>query len=328
MPPLVGGVAISTKRLYQNLLDDGFDAHYYNVHPVWKYCNEKISIVLSFIVLPFWILVHRKFDIIHCHVPGTYRKIYISLIKPFLKGAKVIHTIHGDIDSALDKKVVKYLEKVDKIICVQKGDSQRLPKTLRPLAVDIPAFILPKNISEENIPQDIISFIKDSNKPVILFYGAVVISKQFPDLYGIKDVIDVCEYLESKSLDFRCLMLISDDGKHDAFMSEIFERIKEKQDIMLIYNKAIPMLPLFKYSNLYLRPTKTDGDSLAVREALASSCSVIASNAAVRPSEVIVYENIADLYTKVEQQLHIAPSISVQTDFYEQIKNVYLKLFK
>ena len=182
-PPQIGGVSISSERLLQNLIADGFDVDYYRIKFKNNRYNKKILLTFKFFFIPFYILFNKKFDIIHLHVPATYRKVYISLTKKlFFKGAKTIFTLHGDVSNLLNSKLALWaLSKADKIICVQKGDSQRLPAYLQKISIDIPAFILPKSINDDSIPQNVLHFCIEEDKPLIVFYGAIKLHGQYPD---------------------------------------------------------------------------------------------------------------------------------------------------
>ena len=49
------------------------------------------------------------------------------------------------------------------------------------------------------------------------------------------------------------------------------------------------VLAVLRASDVFLRPTRADGDSMCVREALAMGCRVVASDAAARPPGTVVF---------------------------------------
>ena len=327
MPPLVGGVAISSGRLYDNLQEDGYDVHSYNIRPKGKWWNTPVGIVLRFFGIPFWILFQKRFNVVHCHVPGTYRKLYLSLAKPFFfKGAKLIYTLHGDVAGLMNKRALYALSKADRLICVQPGDSQRLPACVQGRSVDIPAFILPKSIEETEIPADVLVFAKKHVKPLMLFYGSVVLSEQYHDLYGVEDILELYVQLKRRGIQIQMLMLVfvKNENENFHFMDKVREVVKDDPDVMLVENVRMPMLPLFKYANVYVRPTKTDGDSLAVREALGLKCPVVASDKAIRPEGTFVYHTRQELLSLTMKCIDGRGRVVEQPDFYRQIEKMYL----
>lgn len=326
MPPLIGGVAISSGRLFDNLKADGYDVDSYNIRPNSRIFNSSVGVILRYLWIPFYILFHKKYDIVHCHVSGTYRKMYIAMVRPFcFKGAKLIHTLHGDVNPLLNKRAINAMSKADKLICVQKGDSALLPESLKLKSVDIPAFIMPKLVTEESVPTNILDFVKNRKYPMVLFYGGVIFNNQFDDLYGVNDAIDLYMYMKSKRVNIQMLLLITykDNDENISFMKKIKEKIKGEPNILLVENKNVQMLPLFRYADLYIRPTKTDGDSLAVREALCMQCHVVASDRAIRPLGTVIYSNQEEFFRLSEICISEKPEIIEQENFYNQIKNVY-----
>lgn len=334
MPPLVGGVSVSSWRLFLRLKADGYDVSYYNLKFADERLNCKIFLILRYFILPFCILFRKRYDIIHCHVSGTLRKLYIVLMKPFYKGAKLIFTIHGDISFCLsDKLCMSALNKADRIICVQEGDSARLPDKVRKKAVDIPAFILPSNISEADVPVSILRFVKRDNFPVILFNGALVLSESCYDLYGFQDMMEVFGRLSYNGINARLLMVVNgaiDDAVKQDFLHRISSLIRDNDNVMLVWGLQFPFVPLFRYGAVYVRPTKTDGDSLSVREALALGCPVLASDVSCRPRGTIVYHlgEKDELYNKLSDILLSPPVVDLEsTDFYPRILHQYMLLF-
>ena len=53
MPPLIGGVAISSGRLFDNLKADGYDVDSYNIRPNNKIFNSPVGLVLRFLWIHF-----------------------------------------------------------------------------------------------------------------------------------------------------------------------------------------------------------------------------------------------------------------------------------
>lgn len=325
-PPLLGGVSVSSERLYNNLKEDGYDVEKYNII---KFGHNPLLKMITFLWIPFFIFFRKKYDIIHFHIPSKARKIYIAFFKPIYKGAKVIFTLHGDVTNLIkDKRTIWALGKADKIVCVQPGDSTKLPPCIIEKSKDIPAFIMPKNVKESDIPQDILAFVKDNSAPLLLFYGSIRLKEPLYDLYGIEDTLDLCDYLEYHKLNFKMLMLITYDcnnSEEAKFMKKIEIAVSSKKNIILVKSPNFPIIPIYQYTKIYLRPTKTDGDSLAVREAIQMNCTTVASANAIRPKEVITYLNQEEFKSIVAELIN-NPKAKVkqeQPDYYKSLKELY-----
>ncbi len=81
----------------------------------------------------------------------------------------------------------------------------------------------------------------------------------------------------------------------------------------MIYEDLPEAWPVFLSSQLFLRPTNTDGAAVSVKEALWAGIPVIASDCTVRPAEVKLFKNRSedDLYDKILYFYH-KPSLSLE----------------
>lgn len=331
MPPLIGGVSISSKRLYDNLKLDGYDVSYYNLKFKNMRFNNALGIIMRFAFIPIYILLHKRYDVIHCHVPGIYRKLYLGMCRFLYKKAYLIMTIHGDITTLLTNKISIYaLNRADRIICVQPGDSLKVPLAIRRKCIDIPAFIIPTRISAENIPIQVLKFVHSDDVPLVIFNGGIVLSDKFYDLYGFKDIIALYKRLSEENIRCKLLIIVNNNvlnSEQYNFLHALKESTKNDQNVLWVIYEKFELIPLFRYSHLYIRPTKTDGDSLSVREALAMGCVTIASDKAKRPMGTLVYHTEEELFELTKKVLlnEIKPMSKVisKADFYKQIKEQY-----
>jgi hypothetical protein len=115
-------------------------------------------------------------------------------------------------------------------------------------------------------------------------------------------------------------------------------RIEELQiqNEFLIVNEKMPLYPIIKRIQLFIRPTNTDGDAISIRESLYYKVPTIASDVCKRPKGTISFRNrdINDLYNKTadvidnyEQYKNKLKSI-VFNDNIEKVLDVYKKLIK
>lgn len=308
MPPLVGGVSVSSWRLFLRLKADGYDVSYYNLKFANSRYNYPFFLILRMLWIPFYICMHRRYDVVHCHVSGVLRKFYLSLMRPLYKGAKLIYTLHGDVENLIENTFCIWaLNRADRIICVQEGDSRKLPLKVVKKAIDIPAFIMPVLDEAPDIPLGVREFIAKDNKPLILFNGALVFSERYSDLYGFGDALDAYFLLKKRGFSIKLLMVVNGGCSSEIqcdFLKNLKCKVRGEKDVLII-DGGFSFWPLFSQGTLYLRPTKTDGDSLSVRESLALGCPVVASDSAIRPDAVHVFSlgNIEDLSEKIIQIL-------------------------
>lgn len=344
MPPAIGGISVSTARLRDRLLEDGYEVDTYNLqirtktflHPFWQLANMMF--------LPLYILFNKRYDIIHLHISGYWRRVFLKITHCFFKGSKIVVTIHGDVANYLNKPCSKFVMSVgDRIICVRPENRKLLPVRLQARSVEIPAFIMPseQSIDKETLPDNVRSFLSGvdaANLPLIVFNGSVVLNESFYDLYGFDEVVRMTKDLEKDNLKAAVLIIVNDmifDERKNAFVKKIEERLVSSDNVMLCKLQQFSLLPILKRKNtIYIRPTKTDGDSLSVREALALGVPVVASDAAPRPEGTFLYklsEGYGAFYKvvstvlmseKTETRSHV-----IYGDYYDKIITVYKSLF-
>ena len=330
MLPGIGGVSVSSNRLCLNLKNDGYDVDVFNIRYKNPKHNKPLYLALKYFTIPFYILFHPGYDIVHCHVPGVLRKLYIALFKPLYKGAKLVFTIHGDAHPLVDNRFVQFtLGKADKIICVQVGDSEKMPEGLKDRSVDIPAFIFPRVIDTTFIPKPIVDFCKSKGDArLLIFNGAAIVDNEWDDLYGFDDMVTAFKALASRGR-YKLLMILNGEPKNkrsEELIKRIKSRIEDMPDLKFVENEEFELCPLFKYADVYVRPTKTDGDSLSVREAMAMNCKVVTTNVANRPQGAFLYEKPTQLADTIEHAVESETPSTEQTDYYQYIKELYFQL--
>lgn len=334
MPPLIGGISISVDRLYKRLKADGYEVDVFSLSFKNDLLNSRWMRMLKFCLLPFFLLFHRKYDIIHCHTTGSFRWYYATMCKRlFSKKSKLVFTLHGDAKSAIKSSKLKRLGKyTDLLICVQPGDASRVTETFGIAAVDIPAFIYPDkdSIDTSLIPPEIDSFVEKAEAPVMIVTGSVVLWPQMYDLYGFSDALSNYLRLRDAGINCRLLMILTGKmgGHQKEYVNSLISQVDGDENVKIVLDSHFPLLPLLPKSKIFLRPTKTDGDALSVREALASNCCVIASDVSVRPEGTLVYHTLDDLFILSKKVLTGQEKISsfLSLDFYDDIVSSYQNL--
>ena len=300
-PPSLGGVSSSVQRLYHVLKTSGFDAVKFNTHfGNKKYNRYRTLKIIKYLLLPFFLLINKRFDVIHFHVSGIFPKLYVSLWRKLFSGDTIfIATIHGQVSHLLTSRLGFYsLKNFDRLICVREGDSLNIPGSLRSRTVEIPAFIPPvmSNGSAGSIPSEIQEFLK-RNSFKLLINGFIIINDKFFDLYGLKDAIILLEQLRNRGKNAELIMILlgypyTEEGrKYLNSLKEYAFNKKISGNICWVEDKTMDLWPVLKKVHLFLRPTKSDGDALSIRESLFFKVPVITSDVVPRPAGAIVYKS-------------------------------------
>lgn len=309
LPPYIGGVSVSVQRLYEHLKNEGYEVDTFNTQLTNSRYNLKSLKFLRYLALPLSLMMKKRYDVIHFHVSNLIPKLYISLWRTFFsKKTRFIITIHGQINTLFNSRLGYHaLKGFDRIICVKKGDTVKMPEKLKPKTVEIPAFI-PPLIGQEStngIPAGLQKFLKRRTFKMLL-NGFIILDERYYDLYGFKDAISLLSQLKvtGREADLILIVLGAGNRKETAeYLQSLKGYVKSsgiEENVYWVEGEKMELWPLLKKVNVLLRPTKSDGDALSVRESLFLKIPVIASDAVPRPSGTVIYrqQSPEDFYEK------------------------------
>src|SRR5690606_3205564 len=118
-------------------------------------------------------------------------------------------------------------------------------------------------------------------------------------------------------------------GTHKDQVSKFTGRNDAAGSEFVYVDDDVSFFSLLQKSTLSIRPTRTDGDSLSVRESLALGIPVVASNVVERPEGCVSFlsGNVEDLERKVLDVLRDKTIIQVKAqDFFDPIIGCYNRL--
>lgn len=314
-PPPYGGISIHIQRMKEHLQKKGVDVIVYDGSGIAK-DEENVVCIPNF---KKWLLKYfffAKEDVIHCHSPNWKMRVIIGFMS-FL-GKKTVITIHGESLSDSLKKGSWFRKKLIKFAVRHMSfviaDNKKIKDLLFSLEVKsekvsvITPFIPPdaKDEDYEKVPKYVWSFMR-SHKPIISANAFQINFYNGTDLYGLDMIVDlVCQlkkYYQNIGIAI-CLPNIGDE----KYFEKLKQQMKEKRvenNVLFITEPLPEVYPIWKESDLFVRPTCTDGDALSIREALYFKIPVITSDAVPRPEGVILFKNrdIQDFITMTKNVL-------------------------
>lgn len=109
-----------------------------------------------------------------------------------------------------------------------------------------------------------------------------------PDLYGLFDTLCIFRNIIEYCPEFRFVFMLGCTDESD-FCRKLLEKVDDLSqfDNFSFITGGVSQLPLLPRTKVLIRLTKTDGDSVSIREALLFGSAVIASDVTQRPSGVI-----------------------------------------
>lgn len=291
-PPLVGGVSTHLFRALPLLLKSGFKAVVISVNKT-DTKNPNVSYIPS-LLLPFYLFLQPK-SIVHFHV-DSLSHLLVSVILRLRH--KTFLTVHNNrYPTTMESNSIgtwlkwKCLSTFTRIICVNSVTQTYLKNRLSNVFKDvIPAFLPPADIDEDSINE-----IKKWGRKfdyVLSGYAYRLSFYKDEDLYGVDMMIDLVSRLKTEKINVGLVLLIN--LEENAYLEKLKRdiiRLKLQDDIHLIdINQGVDAVALWKYSDVYLRPTNTDGNSISVMEALHMGTTVVASDCVERPEGCLLFK--------------------------------------
>lgn len=341
-PKPYGGVSVHIMRLKERLERNDISCVVYDNSGKFKEENNVIGVGNTKI----WILkqfLHNADDIIHFHGYSPKLLIYLSLLIAF-KRTKVIITLHSfryDIKSInLLDKLAFWLAKKYEIIFITVSSEIKDKIIFHGISSQrieiIPAFIPPIIRDEESIeiPQETWNFI-DRHTPVISANAFRISFYNGQDLYGIDLCIDLCANLKKDYPQIGFVFCLPDIGDYEYF-NKMKQKIKNERlgGNFLFQTKPCQMYPIIMKSDVFVRPTNTDGYGVSVAEAICFKIPAVASDVCRRADGTILFKNrdinaftlkVKDILDNYEQHKKKLNGVKLEDNF-ERILKIYQKL--
>ncbi len=241
-------------------------------------------------------LVRHAMDgwVLHVHINGHNPKGWAIALAGGLAaqaGEGGVLTIHSGIapqylrecssgERALAQMACMQFERV---VCVNDEIARTVARTgVPPQRLEIfPAF-LPLEAPRGSIPMELQGWLS-AHRPVLA--TAVF----FRPEYGVDLLVRAVQRLAGRYPRLGCLVMGSGEERVAAEMH--IERAGLKDSVRLVGDvDHETCLALMSRSDVFVRATWRDGDSISVREAVSLGVPVVASNAGTRPAEALLFE--------------------------------------
>ena len=339
-PPPYGGISVHIQRLNEQLEKKGFECIIYDLRKEKEILQKNVKATKN---TKGWMLkyfLNARENIIHYHGYEPKSLLLFSLLS-IMRKKKVVFTFHSfryNINNiGLLQKFIFWIAARANIYFIAvgpqiKGEIVSLGVAPENIEV-IPSFI-PPHIREDEIaeiPQEVWAFM-NSHSPVISANAYRISYYNNQDLYGIDMCIDLCANLKQYYPMTVFVFCLPDIGDYEYF-EKMKLRIADKgiENNFLFITEQYQFYPILMKSDVFVRPTNTDGDAVSLREALYFKVPAVASDAVPRPEGTIVFKSrdINDFTSKVKdvidnygQYKQMLATVKI-TDNFESILKVY-----
>lgn len=289
-PPPVGGVSIHCQRLYLALGELGFNLKFLQARSI-------LSNLQSFLRF------RSRANVIHIHVSSSFALSLYVFAALLLTRAEVLITIHSNyirsrsiIEQILLDLSIAYSHRV----IVLNQDSYNQVLKLNEATILSTSFIpynIPERGSQGYLGLSYFCLSNDSkstaslSQPFINEYSKVVSTTAWKlvydndlELYGVSDIIDLSKSFPS------VLFVVSDPSREHLDLAE--RRSLFYQNVIYIVEPH-RFVDVLSFSDLFIRNTTTDGDSISIRESLYMGVPVAASASVDRPIGCISYAKLS-----------------------------------
>jgi glycosyltransferase involved in cell wall biosynthesis len=306
LPPPIGGVSVHVERLL----------HYLNIEH-YHYCFFHLK-KDSFIKALRLFFNCRK---IHLHTSSVYLRFVVAVTSKIF-GKKLILTIHGNVGRFNNYKNFfdKLAIKLSAVPIVINKKSFEKSKIVNKHTVLMSAFLPPfkTDVLTNDVVEEI-SRLRQFHK-IIFCTNAYNLSydKNKNEIYQVSLLVKIFSKLKEKAL------IISDpSGAYNNFFKEKNEKLTDNIFIIPVQHNFCEILRL---SDVFLRITTTDGDSLSLKEALYFKKNVIATNVVDRPDGVILVENNYDAIASAIQMVTVYNNPVIINNDIDVLINLYNKI--
>jgi len=308
-PPPYGGISVHIQRVLFYLVQTQHNYDFYlenkttgDIPDHYKFYGfRKLTSLIR--------LFFRKYTLIHYHSPDWKMRIILSIYGLF--GKNIYLHIHGaslkdmmknrGVKSILIKNFLKFVN-----IIADNEDIANLARKYHAKSVTlIDAFLPPPY--RENIYEEFISKYGEflQKRYVISMVGWFSYYKG-EDLYGFDIALRALKRFK-KEVDRNVFLLASINGirseeLHQKIKNYIIENNLTK-NILFIYENLPEIWPIYIVSDVFIRPTCSDGSALSIKEAMWFQILIIASDCVPRPEGVILFRNRSsnELFEKLKQ---------------------------
>jgi len=295
-----GGISVHLQRFVEHLDRKRLDYILYNTGSASEKPYHVISVAKRRASWYLKFLFTHQCKIVHLISVNWFGRVLFGIAASIRPG-KYVLSIHGkSITEALtsEKKLHAFvtgwlLRRMDAVIACNSDiarDCNELARLPRDKVQTIPAFIPPTLYQETALPGYIQEYIA-SHSPVLSAAGWIGKVHMGSDLYGVDMMVQLVKRLKH---DYpRIGLILSVNGGQETAIQQMIKdcRLAVGDSMLAVTESLKEFATLAALTDLFLRPTNTDGEAVSIREALFVGTPVVTSDAIPRPESCVIFAN-------------------------------------
>jgi len=299
LPPPAGGMSIFNARLTDELRARGWRVSLLATGreepagwPVEAHLRNSL-------LRHFFLVLRHATGIVHVHDRVSPLTL-CAVVAVRLRRLRVVVQVHGEPLHVLTRRrgidIFRRaaLRLADCTIAVNSHVAEQIRAYAHGEIFLIPAFIEPTGSELDDIDAETARWLgSDPGTPLLsaVVYRALAAVSGRTDVYGLDALASLVERIAPRRRVRLALMLAQPglDNEEQRYIDTMTTRLSRALGDDLKVLVGASAVPVIARSSLFLRPTRTDGDAVSVREALSLGVPVLASDVAPRPPGTVVY---------------------------------------
>jgi hypothetical protein len=300
LPPPYGGVSVHVSRLRSLLARNDVEYVLYEQNGKADRGDAKVVPLdrspIGF--LRFLATVPERVLHLHFHNPNAL--VCATSALRMRRGKQYILTLHSEnllhswetMTRVARRLASSYCRSAHHVVCVNSKIQRFVIDSLgvrEDSTSHIPAFLAPSDEEscDSNIPVAFREFLA-THQTIVGSHAWFGSFHQGSHIYGLDAIARLVEEVHSTDRSIGVYTVIS-GCYSDAHRREVLQLRERFAETWFINEQPFSTPAVFRKTDVFLRPTATDGDSVSVRECLFYGATVLASDAVPRPDGCVTY---------------------------------------
>jgi glycosyltransferase involved in cell wall biosynthesis len=297
-PPPLGGMSVYVQRLHRQLVTRGLRVAVLNHFRSSLESPEVIGTLARNPLRYWWSLRRTRSRVVHYHHSSRTSALVAVALVSRRDARTFVVTLHGPLRALrsrlpLVRRLTAWsLRRFDSVVAVSAEVAEQIAEIVPLERVTVLPAFLPPDRSEMDgltLDEETAQFIAGGG-PTVVTSAYKVAGRPSDDLWGLDIAVDAFTRVAASHPRLRLAAFVAFSprgGRSQAYLGRLRARIRDNglEDRFLIRFGA-PLLAGLGPNTIYIRPTRSDGDAVSLREALALGVPAIATDVVRRPEGV------------------------------------------
>ena len=303
-PPPLGGISVFVQRLHRQLVRRGLRVAVLNHFRSAADAPEVLGTLARNPLRYWWALRRVRSSVVHYHHSSRASILVAVALVAQRDPRRFVVTLHGPLPSLRSRvpfvraMTAWSLRAFDSVVAVSAEVVDQIAGIVpRERVIVLPAFLPPDRaeIGALALDDEAANFVA-GGEPTIVTSAYKVARGSSDDLWGLDIAVDAFVRMAPRHPSARLAMFVAvppQDARSRAYWDDLRTRIRESGlEPRVLTRFGAPLLAALGPNTIYVRPSRSDGDAVSLREALALGVPAVATDVVGRPDGVHVVGGI------------------------------------